>query len=78
MLTVIGAESYLTEIVAHKESLSEARYLLPLLALWGLLVAVAVRGAARRWKTSVAILLVALLLAHACSASSRSSRASYG
>jgi cytochrome c oxidase subunit IV len=64
MLTVISAESYVAEIVAHKETLSEARYLLPLLALWGLLVAVAVRGAGHRLGAPVAILLVSLLLAH--------------
>jgi 4-amino-4-deoxy-L-arabinose transferase-like glycosyltransferase len=42
----------------------QARYLLPLLGLYGLLVALAARGAGRRWGPAVGALLVVLAMAH--------------
>ena len=42
----------------------QARYLLPLLALYGLLVALAARGAGRRWGPAVGAVLVVLAMAH--------------
>lgn len=42
----------------------QARYLLPLLALYGLLVALAARGAGRRWAPSAGAVLVVLAMAH--------------
>jgi hypothetical protein len=42
----------------------QARYLLPLLALYGAIVALAARGAGRRWGPAVGILLVAIAIAH--------------
>jgi 4-amino-4-deoxy-L-arabinose transferase-like glycosyltransferase len=42
----------------------QARYLLPLLGLYGLVVALAARGAGRRWGPAVGGLLVVLAMAH--------------
>jgi 4-amino-4-deoxy-L-arabinose transferase-like glycosyltransferase len=42
----------------------QARYLLPLLALYGLLVALAARGAGRRWGPAIGAVLVVLAMAH--------------
>jgi Predicted membrane protein (DUF2142) len=42
----------------------QARYLLPLLALYGLLVALAARGAGRRWGPAVGVALVVAAMAH--------------
>jgi len=42
----------------------QARYLLPFLALYGLLVALAARGAGRRWGPAVGAALVVLAMAH--------------
>jgi hypothetical protein len=42
----------------------QARYLLPLLALYGAIVALAARGAGRRWGPAVGILLVSIAIAH--------------
>jgi hypothetical protein len=42
----------------------QGRYLLPLLCLYGLLVALAARGAGRRWGPAVGAALVALAMAH--------------
>jgi 4-amino-4-deoxy-L-arabinose transferase-like glycosyltransferase len=63
LLGLIGVSSYL-----NKESeglgFAEPRYLLPLLALLGALLALAARGAGRRWGPSVGAVLVLLFLAH--------------
>jgi predicted membrane protein DUF2142 len=42
----------------------QARYLLPLLALYGAIVALAARGAGRRWGPAVGVLIVAIAIAH--------------
>ena len=42
----------------------QARYLLPLLGIYGLVVALAARGAGRRWGPAVGALLVVLAMAH--------------
>jgi 4-amino-4-deoxy-L-arabinose transferase-like glycosyltransferase len=42
----------------------QARYLLPLLPLYAAIVALAVRGAGRRWGQPVGVLLVAIAIAH--------------
>jgi hypothetical protein len=61
LLAIIGADDYI-----HKNpgEYAEPRYLLPLLALWGAMLALAARGAGRRWGPAVGALIVALLLAH--------------
>jgi hypothetical protein len=42
----------------------QGRYLLPLLGLYGLLVALAARGAGRRWGPAIGVALVVLAMAH--------------
>jgi hypothetical protein len=42
----------------------QARYLLPLLALYGAIVALAARGAGRRWGPPIGVLLVSIAIAH--------------
>jgi 4-amino-4-deoxy-L-arabinose transferase-like glycosyltransferase len=42
----------------------QARYLFPLLALYGALIALAARGAGRRWGPAVGILIVCIAIAH--------------
>ncbi len=54
---LLGSESSVTEF-------TEPRYLLPMLALWGAVLALAARGAGRRWGPAVGALLVVLVLAH--------------
>jgi hypothetical protein len=64
LLFTVGVQSYTSNVLDHGEVYDEPRYLLPMLALWGLLVALAVRGAGRRWASVATILLVALFLTH--------------
>jgi hypothetical protein len=42
----------------------QARYLFPLLALYAAIVALAARGAGRRWGPAAGVLFVALAIAH--------------
>jgi hypothetical protein len=42
----------------------QARYLLPLLALYGAIIALAARGAGRRWGPPVGVLIVSVAIAH--------------
>jgi hypothetical protein len=60
VLVLVGASSYLSDIVSRAPAFGEPRYLLPLLPLFGAGIALAVRGAGRRW-TYVAGTAVALL-----------------
>jgi hypothetical protein len=46
------------------EGFEQARYLLPLLALYGAIVALAARGVGRRWGPAAGILFVSLAIAH--------------
>jgi hypothetical protein len=61
LLTLIGADDY-----AHNfpGEYAEPRYLLPLLALWGAALALAARGAGRRWGPVAGVAIVCLVLAH--------------
>jgi 4-amino-4-deoxy-L-arabinose transferase-like glycosyltransferase len=63
VLALVGAASYLSLPVKSAEY-SDPRYLLPMIALWGAVLALAARGAGRRWGPPVGALLVVLLLAH--------------
>jgi hypothetical protein len=50
--------------LTHVASFEQTRYLFPMLGLWGLFVAVAARGAGRRWGPVVGGALVVLVMAH--------------
>ncbi len=63
VMVLVGASSYLW-FPAEAAGFPEARYLLPLIPLFGLALALAVRGVGRRWGASVGALLVVLLVAH--------------
>jgi hypothetical protein len=64
LLALVGAASYSSNILNHEEPFWEPRYLLPLLPLLGLALALAARGAGRRWGPPVGALIVVLFLAH--------------
>ena len=61
-LFVAGA-SYIIHVRFH-QNVAQARYLLPLLPLYGALLALAVRGAGRRWMPVVGTAIVVLAFAH--------------
>ncbi len=61
LLVIIGAADYIHRAPGEY---AEPRYLLPMLALWGAVLALAARGAGRRWGPVAGVLIVALLLAH--------------
>jgi len=63
LLTLIGADSYLVFPTIDAEY-GQARYLLPLLPLLGLVLALAARGAGRRWGTVVGATVIMLFLWH--------------
>jgi 4-amino-4-deoxy-L-arabinose transferase-like glycosyltransferase len=63
VLVLVGASSYQTAST-HPGAFTEPRYLLPMLALWGAALALAARGAGRRWGPAVGALIVILVLAH--------------
>jgi hypothetical protein len=61
VLVMIGADDYLHGIPGEY---AEPRYLLPMIALWGAVLALAARGAGRRWGPVAGVLIVSLALAH--------------
>lgn len=61
VLFIIGANDYLHKLPGEY---AEPRYLLPMLALWGAILALAARGAGRRWGPVAGALIVSLALAH--------------
>ena len=63
LLALIGTDSYL-EFPAVPGAYSEPRYLLPLAVLFAAALALAARGAGRRWGPAVGTLIVLLILAH--------------
>ena len=63
LLTLIGADSYLVFSRVGAEY-GQARYVLPLLPLLGLVLALAARGAGRRWGPAVGAAIIILFLAH--------------
>ena len=61
LLTLIGLSSY----VDSSEGLfADPRYLLPLISLLGAGLALAARGAGRRWGPAVGVLIIVLFMAH--------------
>jgi hypothetical protein len=63
VLLLVGAAGY-HEFPAQPASFAEPRYLLPMLALWGAVLALAARGAGRRWGPVAGVLIVVLVIAH--------------
>jgi 4-amino-4-deoxy-L-arabinose transferase-like glycosyltransferase len=63
LLLLLGISSY-SEFPEYGASYGEARYLLPLLPLLGALLALAARGAGRRWGPIIGTLIVTLAFAH--------------
>ncbi len=63
LMALVGAASYLA-FVGAGGALFEPRYLLPLSPLLGLALALAARGAGRRWAPTAGALIVMLFLAH--------------
>ncbi len=64
LMLLIGAASYVYFSTKNSGGSPEARYLMPLLALWGAVLALAARGAGRRWEPAAGVLIVVLFLAH--------------
>ena len=64
LMAMLGVSSYAGDVVKHEAALGEPRYLLPLLPLLAAIVALAVRGAGRRWIPVVGTVLVVLFLGH--------------
>ncbi|HYM45980.1 MAG TPA: DUF2142 domain-containing protein [Solirubrobacteraceae bacterium] len=64
VLMMIGASSYLGDVVSHGAAFGEPRYLLPLIPLLGAVIALAVRGAGRRWAPVAGAAMVILFLGH--------------
>jgi hypothetical protein len=63
LIVLIGADST-TVFPAVDAEYGQARYLLPLLPLVGVVLALAARGAGRRWGPSVGAAIIVLFLAH--------------
>jgi 4-amino-4-deoxy-L-arabinose transferase-like glycosyltransferase len=63
VLTLIGAAGY-RDFPTTPAEYAEPRYLLPMLALWGAALALAARGAGRRWGPVAGVSIVVLVLAH--------------
>jgi Predicted membrane protein (DUF2142) len=63
LLLLIGGTSYIARI-GGAVGYEQPRYLFPLLALYGALVALAARGAGRRYGPAVGVLLVSIAIAH--------------
>jgi 4-amino-4-deoxy-L-arabinose transferase-like glycosyltransferase len=63
VMTLVGAASY-NGFPARDAEFAEARYLLPMLPLLGAMLALAARGAGRRWGPTAGTLIVVLFLAH--------------
>jgi hypothetical protein len=61
VLLVVGEDDYSSRVPGEYV---EPRYLLPMLALWGAVLALAARGAGRRWGPVAGVLIVTLALAH--------------
>ena len=60
VLLIVGSDDYINKAPGE---LAEPRYLLPLLALWGAVLALAARGAGRRWGPAVGALIVTVVMA---------------
>ncbi len=63
LLTLVGADSF-AAFPSQLDSYGQSRYLLPLLPLLGAVLALAARGAGRRWGPTAGALIILLFLAH--------------
>ncbi len=63
LLVLIGGDSYVIFPKVDAE-FGQARYVLPMLPLLGLVLALAARGAGRRWGPTVGAVIIMLFLAH--------------
>jgi 4-amino-4-deoxy-L-arabinose transferase-like glycosyltransferase len=63
LLMLVGAAGFLS-FPQKPAFYAEPRYLLPLIVLWGAVLALAARGAGRRWGPVAGALLVVLVIAH--------------
>jgi hypothetical protein len=61
LLVTIGADDYINHLPSEY---AEPRYLLPLLVLWGAVLALAARGAGRRWGPVAGVAIVTFVMAH--------------
>jgi hypothetical protein len=64
VLVMIGAASFTSDVINHQLAYGEPRYLLPMLPLLGAGIALAVRGAGRRWAPIAGAAMVVLFLGH--------------
>jgi hypothetical protein len=64
VLMMIGASSYLSNVLTNEAPFGEPRYLLPMLPLLGAVIALAVRGGGRRWAPVIGAAMVVLFLGH--------------
>jgi uncharacterized membrane protein len=67
LLILIGGTSYIARL-GGAVGYEQPRYLFPLLALYGALIAIAARGAGKRYGPAVGVLLVCLGVAHTAAA----------
>jgi hypothetical protein len=63
-MILVGADSYLEFVTKSIVGYADPRYLLPMLPLMGAALALATRGAGRRWGPAAGMLIVLLILAH--------------
>jgi Predicted membrane protein (DUF2142) len=63
VLLLVGADSY-AELSVHAGGYGEPRYLLPMIPLFAAALALAARGAGRRWGPAAGVAIVLLVLAH--------------
>ncbi|MGA2163430.1 MAG: DUF2142 domain-containing protein [Solirubrobacteraceae bacterium] len=63
LLVLVGASAYLS-FPSEAAAFPEPRYLLPLIPLFGGVLALAARGAGGRWSTAAGVLIVVLFFAH--------------
>ncbi|HEY3970520.1 MAG TPA: DUF2142 domain-containing protein [Solirubrobacteraceae bacterium] len=64
VMVLVAAASYLLLSGGGVAEFTDARYLLPMLALWAAILALAARGAGSRWGPTVGVLIVVLVFAH--------------
>jgi 4-amino-4-deoxy-L-arabinose transferase-like glycosyltransferase len=63
VMVLVGADSYVSDVLLHIGPFLEPRYLLPMVPLFGALLALAARGAGTRWGPIVGSLIVVLMIA---------------